>query len=64
VFTYLHATTIRDGVGFDLLETAFDADGLPCGTEVLSGAAESMLDQLVWWGLALRDARAARPYVS
>jgi hypothetical protein len=27
-------------------------------------AVAAMLDQLTWWGLALREARAARPYVS
>jgi hypothetical protein len=26
------------------------------------GAAKTMLDQLVWFGRALREARAARPY--
>ncbi|MET8230269.1 NAD(P)H-dependent oxidoreductase [Micromonospora sp. NPDC005298] len=60
VFTALHAMTVRDVVGIDLLAgdpTARCADELRHDTDVL-------LDQLRWWGLALRDGRAARPYVS
>lgn len=55
VFTELHTVTLRDGVGVNLLDEGLDDR---------SGAAALMLDQLRWWGLALRDARAARPYVS
>jgi hypothetical protein len=29
---------------------------------VNDGAAKAMLDQLTWWGDALREARLARPY--
>ncbi|MEH1165480.1 NAD(P)H-dependent oxidoreductase [Micromonospora sp. CPCC 205539] len=60
VFTALHAMTVRDVVGIDLLggePSALGADELCRDTSVL-------LDQLRWWGLALRDGRAARPYVS
>ena len=51
--------SLRDGVGLHLVEE------LPQGPESrLSRAVNTMLDQLVWWGRALREARAARPYPS
>ncbi|NJP32079.1 NADPH-dependent FMN reductase [Micromonospora thermarum] len=60
VFTALHAMTVRDVVGVDLL-----CGGLtPLAEDRLSRDVAVLLDQLAWWGLALRDARAARPYVS
>jgi NAD(P)H-dependent FMN reductase len=60
VFTALHAMTVRDTVGVDLL------DGEPAGRaeEQLRQDARVLLDELCWWGLALREGRAARPYVS
>lgn len=63
VFTELHAVTVRDGASFDLLA------GVPGGPDRGSDehedrAVSRMLDQLVWWGLALRAARTARPYVA
>ncbi|MFI6285823.1 NADPH-dependent FMN reductase [Streptomyces sp. NPDC051018] len=54
VFTELHTVTLRNGVGINLL----DEPG-----EARDRAAERMLDQLGWWGVALREARAARPYI-
>jgi NAD(P)H-dependent FMN reductase len=56
VFTELHTVTVRDEVAIDLM------DGQP-GPDMES-AATALLDELVWWGDALRTARAARPYVS
>ena len=73
VFTELHMATVRGRVALDLLAhdrgaaPAGDGDrggGVPVGDGVLERDAEAMLDQLVWWGLALREARAARPYVA
>jgi NAD(P)H-dependent FMN reductase len=55
VFTELQAVTMRNHVGVDLLA------GDPSDHE---DAVPRMLDQLTWWGLALRDAREARPYTS
>ncbi|MFF0466461.1 NADPH-dependent FMN reductase [Micromonospora zamorensis] len=60
VFTALHAMTVRDVVGIDLL----GGEPTPQCTDELRRDASVLLDQLRWWGLALRDARAARPYVS
>jgi NAD(P)H-dependent FMN reductase len=57
VFTALHATTVRDGVGIDLFHGELD-------TEQQRQDAAVLLDQLCWWGHALRDGRSARPYVS
>jgi NAD(P)H-dependent FMN reductase len=65
VFTELHAVTVRDSVGIDL---RFTDEKFPAGGSIYSDglvrAAGALLDQLTWWGLALREARAARPYVA
>lgn len=57
VFAELHATTVHDVVGLDLFS---GDDPLSAASEQ---AAESLLDQIAWWGRALRDARTLRPYV-
>src|SRR3954471_4568953 len=51
VFLELHTVTMRDAVSLDLLAPSFEDDRVP-----------ALLDELTWWGLALRDARRARPY--
>lgn len=56
VFTELHTVTVRDEVAVDLLETQPGPAHEP--------AATVLLDELIWWGEALRAARAARPYVA
>jgi NAD(P)H-dependent FMN reductase len=56
VFTDLHTHTVRDEVGLDLMENEPGPAQEP--------AATTLLDQVVWWGEALRAARAARPYVT
>ena len=60
VFAELHAVTIRDGVA--LPGSKVDANGTAEDAEGCAAAAKVMLDELVWWALALRDARAVRPY--
>ena len=62
VFAELHAVTVRDGVMFP--GTRVDADGVARDAEAVAAAAKVMLDELVWWALALRDARATRPYAA
>ncbi|MER6913192.1 NAD(P)H-dependent oxidoreductase [Streptomyces sp. NPDC000594] len=62
VFPGLHAITVRNSVAFPGCWDAFDEAGRPRDTEGCGGAAEAMLDQLVWWGRTLREARARRPY--
>ncbi len=63
IFTELHTVTMRDTVAFNLLDGTFARDGTPFDIEAQGQAATTLLDELTWWGLALRDARAARPYV-
>ncbi|MFJ9621943.1 NADPH-dependent FMN reductase [Streptomyces sp. NPDC101181] len=62
VFAEQHTVTVRDTVSFHDAGTHFDDEGRhrdPAGAEA---AAKTLLDQLVWWGTALRDARTLRPY--
>ncbi|MCU1693374.1 MAG: putative NADPH-dependent reductase [Frankiales bacterium] len=62
VFAELHATTIRETVSFASYWELFDVDGRlkdPAGPDA---AATALLEQLLWWAHALRDARLARPY--
>jgi NAD(P)H-dependent FMN reductase len=62
VFSELHAITIRDTVSFHRARTQFDESGQPINAAEVNAAAEVVLDQLEWWALALREARAKRPY--
>ncbi|MFJ6099504.1 NADPH-dependent FMN reductase [Streptomyces sp. NPDC092359] len=62
VYAEMHSVTIRDTVSFPHAHGRFDEDGRhkdPAGAEA---AAKALLDQLAWWGHALRDAKAVRPY--
>jgi NAD(P)H-dependent FMN reductase len=63
VFTALHAMTVRDGVGVDLLDGCADLDTRLAGESPVQ-AAQVLLDQICWWGIALRNGRTAHPYVS
>jgi NAD(P)H-dependent FMN reductase len=56
VFAELHTVTVRDEVGMDLMESE--------PGPARETAAGVLLDQLVWWAEALRNARTARPYVA
>lgn len=58
VFAELRAVTIRDSVAFP--GTNVDADGV-AGDPDAEAAAKVMIDDLLWWARALRDARAACP---
>ena len=42
----------------------FDADGQPLEPQRCAAAAGKMLDQIGWWGHALRDARAKHPFAA
>lgn len=64
VFAELHAVTVRDTVSFHGAWAQFDSDGLPKDANRYDKAAKSMLDQLAWWGQALREARTKRPYAA
>ena len=61
VFAELHAVTIKESVSFHGIWSAFDSNGEPVDAQS-GGRAMSMFDRLHWWGAALRDARAEKPY--
>lgn len=62
VFAELHAVTIRDTVSFHGPWSQFDEQGQLKDPAAANAAAKTMLDQLAWWGFALREARAKHPY--
>ncbi|WP_327723635.1 NAD(P)H-dependent oxidoreductase [Streptomyces europaeiscabiei] len=62
VFAELHAVTVRDTVSFHGGRAAFDEDGNPLDNDGCGAAAKTMLDQILWWATALREAKALRPY--
>jgi NAD(P)H-dependent FMN reductase len=64
VFAELHAVTVRDTVSFHNAGASFDDRGLLRDPAAPDAAAKAMLDQLVWWGRALREAKGRRPYDS
>jgi NAD(P)H-dependent FMN reductase len=64
VFAELHAVTIRDTVSFHGAWEQFDSNGSPKDPAGCNAAAKIMLDQLVWWARALRDAKAKHPYLA
>lgn len=64
VFAELHAVTVRDTVSFHGAAQVFDVTGNPLDPTAPAAAADQLLDQLVWWGSALRAARAERPYAA
>jgi NAD(P)H-dependent FMN reductase len=64
VLAELHATTVRDTVSFHLAHRAFDEAGQPREPADSDAAAKTLLDQLAWWGFALRGARATHPYAA
>ncbi|WP_314253513.1 NADPH-dependent FMN reductase [Streptomyces kutzneri] len=55
VFAELHATTLRETVSFH--QFPFDETGMPHDTDSAQTAAAVLLDDLLWWGHALRTAR-------
>lgn len=62
VFAELHAVSIRDTVSFHNAGAQFDDEGTHRDPAGADAAAKSLLDQLVWWGRALRAARKAHSY--
>jgi NAD(P)H-dependent FMN reductase len=62
VFAELHAVSLRDTVSFHNAGALFDDEGRHKDPVVVDTAAKTLLDQLTWWGSALRDAKAVRPY--
>ncbi|MFG2328508.1 NADPH-dependent FMN reductase [Streptomyces sp. NPDC048604] len=62
VFAELHAVTVRDTVSFTNAWTQFDGEGTHRDPAAVEAAAKSLLDQLAWWGRALKDAKSRVPY--
>ncbi|MFJ3789594.1 NADPH-dependent FMN reductase [Kitasatospora sp. NPDC090091] len=62
VFNELQAHTVRDYVSFPRYYLLFDADGTLREPAEPESAAKVMLDQLLWWGAVLHDARRDRPF--
>ncbi|MFD8914750.1 NADPH-dependent FMN reductase [Streptomyces sp. NPDC059575] len=61
VFNELHAHTVRDYVSFPSYYLLFAPDGTLREPKGAEDAARAMLDQLLWWGTVLHDARRDRP---
>ncbi|GAC1606428.1 MAG: NAD(P)H-dependent oxidoreductase [Acidimicrobiales bacterium] len=59
VFAEVHVVSMRDTVSFHNYWTLFDADGQHLDSRSANLAAATMLDELTWWGGALRRARDA-----
>ncbi|PXY34494.1 NADPH-dependent FMN reductase [Prauserella sp. PE36] len=64
VFAELHAATVRDTISFHNFWERFTEDGVPHDADSANAAARGMLNQLAWWGSALKQARATRPYAA
>lgn len=62
VFAELHTVSVRDTVSFHNAGALFDDEGRHKDPAVPDAAAKTLLDQLVWWGHALREAKVRRPY--
>ncbi|MEL5956507.1 NAD(P)H-dependent oxidoreductase [Streptomyces sp. CLV115] len=62
VFAELHTVGIRETVSFHNAGALFDDEGRHQDPAGCDAAAKVLLDQLVWWGHALREAKAVRPY--
>ncbi len=62
VFAELHAITIRDVVSFASVWQQFDAAGELLRPDRAQKTMATMLMQLHWWAVALRNARNATPH--
>jgi len=62
VFVEVHAVTIRDSVSFHSAREQFNGEGVHASPERHANSMSRMLAQLYWWAVALREARAAKPY--
>lgn len=64
VFAELHAVAVPTSVTLPCYWERFAADGSwPRPTAGYDAAVKITLDQLCWWGNALRDARTKHPYI-
>ena len=63
VFAELHAVTIRDTVSFHAVWDQLDEDGNLRSSDAVV-PAKVLLERLVWWATALKNARTQHPYVA
>ncbi|WP_240436680.1 NADPH-dependent FMN reductase [Streptomyces sporangiiformans] len=63
VMAEVNAMTIRNTVSFHDAWSRFEESGA-VKDPAADTAAKALLDQLAWWGHALRDAKAVRSYVA
>lgn len=64
IFAEVHATTVRDMLSFHHAWGDFAKDGSAVSPEGSEEAAKGQLEQLIWWGRALREAKEKYPYGS
>jgi NAD(P)H-dependent FMN reductase len=62
VLSELHAVVIRDAINIRNVWDDLDDSGALRAPAELDAAAKVLLDQLTWWGIALRDAKARQPF--
>ncbi len=62
VFAEVHAVTVREALMLRFPWTLFDEEGQMVRPEAVEANLKDLLDQLTWWGSALREANAKRPY--
>lgn len=60
----LHMVSLRDCVSLHMCHDLFDQAGALKEPSGPNAAVKAMLDQLLWWAVALRNARAQWPYGS
>jgi NAD(P)H-dependent FMN reductase len=60
----LHMVSLRDTLSFHQVNSAFDGAGRLRDPRAANAATDVLLARLVWWGRALRQARAARSYAA
>ncbi len=64
VFAELHTVTMQNSVSFASAWEQFDGDGLLREPERAQRSMGTMLAQLHWWAVALRNARREIPYAT
>jgi NAD(P)H-dependent FMN reductase len=64
VFAELHTVTMQNSVSFPSAWDQFDGDGILREPARAQRSMATLLAQLYWWAIALRNARAAMPYAA
>jgi NAD(P)H-dependent FMN reductase len=64
VFAELHTVTMQNSVSFASAWEQFDGDGILRQPQRAERSMATLLAQLRWWALALRDARRERGYAA